>query len=65
MARYEADRLASFLPDLGRLDALRGAQVEVSGVRGEATGIDAEGHLLVRGADGIVRRVGTGEVALV
>lgn len=62
---FEQDRLASFTADLDRLDALRGARVEVSGVRGIAEGIDAEGMLLVRGADGSRNRVGTGEVRLV
>jgi len=49
VARFEEDRLASFAADLDRLDALRGALVEVSGVRGVADGIDAEGRLRVRG----------------
>lgn len=62
--RYEEDRLASFLPDLAARDALRGAQVVVSGVRGEAAGIDAEGRLLVRGDAGAVVPVATGEVTL-
>ncbi|APR86880.1 Biotin--protein ligase [Minicystis rosea] len=65
IARYEVDRLVSFLPDLERMDALRGARVEVAGVRGEAVGIDAEGRLSVRRSDGTVAQVATGEVALV
>lgn len=64
LARYEEDRLASFLPDLARLDALRGARVEVAGARGEADGIDAEGRLLLRGEGGALARVATGEVLL-
>ena len=63
-ARYEADRLASFLPDLARLDGLRGARVEVAGVRGVAEGIDAEGRLLVRREGGAVAAVVAGEVVL-
>jgi BirA family biotin operon repressor/biotin-[acetyl-CoA-carboxylase] ligase len=64
VTRYEEDRLTSFLPDLLRLDALRGAAVEVAGERGEAAGIDADGRLLVRRTDGSLGRVSTGEVAL-
>ncbi len=47
VARFEVDRLASFALDLARLDALRGARVEVAGVRGTGEGIDAEGRLLL------------------
>ena len=64
VARFEEDRLASFLPDLARLDALRGALVEVAGVRGEAAGIDAEGRLLLRVEGGGITPVVTGEVRL-
>lgn len=64
VARFQDDRLASFLPDLARLDALRGALVEIAGLRGEAAGIDAEGRLLVRGEDGGITPVVTGEVRL-
>ncbi len=63
-ARYEEDRLASFAADLARMDALRGAQVEVGGLRGTAEGIDAEGRLLVRGGGGEVTAVVAGEVVL-
>jgi BirA family biotin operon repressor/biotin-[acetyl-CoA-carboxylase] ligase len=48
-ARYELNRLASFMDDLKRYDALRGLEVEVGGVRGVAGGIDEEGRLLVGG----------------
>jgi len=64
VARYEADRLASFLPDLHRLDALRGASVQVGGVRGVAEGVDEDGRLLLRGPGGVVTRVATGEVVI-
>lgn len=63
VARYERDRLASFLADLERLDGLRGVEVDVAGVCGTASGVDAEGRLLVRGPCGIVPVV-SGEVAL-
>lgn len=64
VARFEVDRLASFLPDLTRLDALRGARVEIAGARGVAAGIDADGRLLVRGEGGELTPVVTGEVSL-
>jgi BirA family biotin operon repressor/biotin-[acetyl-CoA-carboxylase] ligase len=62
VARFEEARLSGFLPDIARMDALRGASVEVGEVRGVAEGIDAEGRLLVRAEDGAVARVVTGEV---
>jgi BirA family transcriptional regulator, biotin operon repressor / biotin---[acetyl-CoA-carboxylase] ligase len=65
VARFEHDRLASFTADLDRLDALRGAVVEVAGVRGVAVGIDAEGRLRVRGEGGAVTAVVSGEVQMV
>lgn len=45
-------------------DALAGREVAVEGARGTAAGIDAEGRLLVRGPDGAVTRVTSGEVHL-
>ncbi len=65
VARFEHDRLASFADDLDRLDGLRGAFVEVSGTRGIAAGIDAEGRLLVRGEGGLVTAVVSGEALVV
>jgi BirA family biotin operon repressor/biotin-[acetyl-CoA-carboxylase] ligase len=47
------------------MDWLRGRRVEVAGVVGVAAGIDPEGHLLVRGADGILRAVAAGEVSVI
>jgi BirA family transcriptional regulator, biotin operon repressor / biotin---[acetyl-CoA-carboxylase] ligase len=64
VARFEAEQLAPFLRDLARLDWLRGRPVEVGGVAGVASGIDAEGHLLVRAADGAVRAIAAGEVSV-
>ena len=63
-ARFEVDRLASFAPDLAKLDGLRGTRVEVSGARGVAEGIDAEGRLAVRGDDGKLTAVVAGEVVV-
>lgn len=62
IARYEVDRLASFMEDIARLDLLRGRRVTVAGVSGVAAGVDAEGRLLVRDDEGRVAAVATGEV---
>lgn len=43
-------------------DALAGREVDVEGVRGVACGIDLDGALRVRGEDGTIRRVVSGEV---
>ena len=64
VARFEEDRLASFAADLERLDGLRGARVEVAGVRGIAGGIDGEGRLLVLEGAGAATAVVSGEVTL-
>ncbi|HRH00305.1 MAG TPA: hypothetical protein PLR99_28875, partial [Polyangiaceae bacterium] len=49
-------------------DALRGQRVEAEGalgpLLGTCEGIDLEGKLLVRGDDGVLRRVSSGEVHL-
>ncbi|MGK3964727.1 biotin--[acetyl-CoA-carboxylase] ligase [Sorangium sp. So ce118] len=63
-ARFEAGRLAPFAEDLARLDWLRGRRVDVAGVTGVAAGIDPEGHLLIHGADGVLRAVAAGEVSV-
>ncbi|WP_437839031.1 biotin--[acetyl-CoA-carboxylase] ligase [Sorangium sp. So ce1153] len=64
-ARFEAGRLAPFAEDLARLDWLRGRRVDVAGVTGVAAGIDPEGHLLIHGADGVLRAVAAGEVSVI
>ncbi|AUX41507.1 biotin--[acetyl-CoA-carboxylase] synthetase [Sorangium cellulosum] len=63
--RFEAERLAAFAEELARMDWLRDRRVEVAGVAGVAAGIDPEGHLLVRGADGVLRAVAAGEVSVI
>ena len=51
---------------LAEADALRGRPVRSDdGVAGIAEGVDADGRLLVRGADGVLRRLVAGEVHLV
>ncbi|WP_437817957.1 biotin--[acetyl-CoA-carboxylase] ligase [Sorangium sp. So ce1078] len=64
-ARFEAGKLAPFAEDLARIDWLRGRRVEVAGVAGVAAGIDPEGHLLIRGEDGVLRAVAAGEVSVI
>jgi BirA family biotin operon repressor/biotin-[acetyl-CoA-carboxylase] ligase len=59
---FEAARLAPLLPEIRGLDLLKGREVEIGEVRGAAAGIDDAGRLLVRGADGVVRAVTSGEV---
>lgn len=53
---------------LAAADALRGQRVEAEGplgpLQGTCEGIDLEGKLLVRGDDGVLRRIGSGEVHL-
>jgi BirA family transcriptional regulator, biotin operon repressor / biotin---[acetyl-CoA-carboxylase] ligase len=60
--RFEAQRLHGFLEAIARRDALLGQTVEVSGVRGTAVGIDAEGRLLVRRDSGEITAIVSGEV---
>ena len=55
---------AGALDDLRGRDALRGRVVRWSGGSGEAAGIDADGRLLVRGANGAVTAIAAGEVHL-
>jgi BirA family biotin operon repressor/biotin-[acetyl-CoA-carboxylase] ligase len=64
VACFEDDRLGSFRADLERLDALRGARIEVVGAYGTAAGIDGEGRLLLRGDGGAITAVVSGEVTL-
>ncbi|HTN85460.1 MAG TPA: biotin--[acetyl-CoA-carboxylase] ligase [Sorangium sp.] len=64
-ARFEAGKLSPFAEDLARLDWLRGRRVDVAGVTGVAAGIDPEGHLLIHGADGVLRAVAAGEVSVI
>jgi BirA family biotin operon repressor/biotin-[acetyl-CoA-carboxylase] ligase len=54
--------LGPFLDELSRRDALLGRPVEVGSARGVGAGIDPEGRLLVRGEDGVIQRVVSGEV---
>ncbi len=56
---------SSVLEELARRDWLLGRAVHVGEVVGTAAGIDAEGRLLVRRADGHVEVVVSGEVSLV
>lgn len=62
IALFEQSRLEPFARELERRDVLRGSRVDVSGVRGVAEGIDADGRLLIRTEDGALERVVSGEV---
>jgi BirA family biotin operon repressor/biotin-[acetyl-CoA-carboxylase] ligase len=64
VTRYEEDRLASFLPDLARLDALRGRRLRAVTICGTGEGIDEQGRLLLRTDEGALAPVVTGEVLL-
>lgn len=59
---WRDDDLWPLLPELDRRDALRGRQVNVSGVSGVAAGIAADGRLQITRDDGTVERVASGEV---
>lgn len=65
---FDADGLAGFLPRYAALDALAGRPVVVRDAHaawdGVACGIDGEGALRVRGADGVERAVHAGDVSL-
>jgi BirA family transcriptional regulator, biotin operon repressor / biotin---[acetyl-CoA-carboxylase] ligase len=63
-ARFEVDQLDPFAEDLARLDWLRGRCINVGGVAGVASGIDVDGHLLIRTAEGAIRAVAAGEVSV-
>lgn len=45
--RFEREGLSPFLPALSERDVLRGKRVRVEGVSGIASGVDAQGHLLL------------------
>ncbi len=62
VSRFCRDGLAGFLEVLRARDALLGAEVEVLGVRGTATGIDDKGRLLVRDTSGHDVAIASGHV---
>lgn len=59
---FEHQRLAAFHAEIERRDMLRGRFVEIGGVEGTASGIDAEGFLCVTALDGTTHRFGSGSV---
>ena len=63
-ARFEAEGLAAFGGAIARRDWLLGREIAVGEVSGVASGIDAEGHLRVRSAEGILHAVAAGEVSV-
>ena len=62
LGRFERAGLSSLLTELNEHDGLRGKALKVGDTRGEGAGIGAEGALLLRGDDGVVRRVTSGTV---
>ncbi|MBW2455066.1 MAG: biotin--[acetyl-CoA-carboxylase] ligase [Deltaproteobacteria bacterium] len=59
---YEKRGVAALIDELTRRDFLRGRTLEVGKVAGTGEGIDAQGRLVVRGADGGIHAVCSGEV---
>ncbi|EYF00286.1 biotin--[acetyl-CoA-carboxylase] ligase [Chondromyces apiculatus] len=64
VSRFEAEGLVAFGAEIGRRDWLQGREIEVGEVAGVASGIDAEGRLLVRSAEGTLQAVAAGEVSV-
>ena len=67
MARLERDGFAGIAEDYRALSCTLGSRVQVSGaveMTGTAEDIDETGALLVRGEDGMVRRVLSGDVSV-
>ena len=62
LVAFEASGLDPFLSELAGRDVLRGTNVDVGGERGVAEGIDENGRLLIRRADGSLCCVASGEV---
>jgi BirA family biotin operon repressor/biotin-[acetyl-CoA-carboxylase] ligase len=59
---YKELGLSGMLPELRRYDALDGRQVRVGEIEGTASGIAADGALVVRGFDGTLREARSGSV---
>jgi len=60
----DVTRSSRVLEELGERDCLIGRAVRIGEVVGAAAGIDTEGRLLVRRADGVLEAVVSGEVSL-
>jgi BirA family transcriptional regulator, biotin operon repressor / biotin---[acetyl-CoA-carboxylase] ligase len=59
---FEHQRLGAMHAEIERRDMLRGRFVEIGGVEGTASGVDADGFLCVTGQDGTTHRFGSGSV---
>lgn len=59
---FEHERLAPFHAEITRRDMLLGRSVEIAGVKGHASGVDADGFLCVTSLDGATHRFGSGSV---
>ena len=64
ISTYERAGLAPLSDELNAHDALRGRQIEVDNVSGEASGIDAIGRLLIKQGDGKTVPIVAGTVRL-
>jgi BirA family biotin operon repressor/biotin-[acetyl-CoA-carboxylase] ligase len=62
VASFEHQRLAPFHVEIEQRDLLRGRLVEIGGLEGIASGVDAEGFLCVTARDGATHRFGSGSV---
>jgi biotin-(acetyl-CoA carboxylase) ligase len=59
---FEHQRLVPFHAEIERRDMLHGRFVEIGGVEGTASGIDADGFLCLTTQDGRTQRFGSGSV---
>lgn len=67
LQRFEADGLAAFAADFARRDLLAGRALRTEGANtltGTGAGIDAGGALQIRGTDGTLHSVASGEVSV-
>lgn len=64
VAQFETEGVASLAREVRAADALAGQEIAIDGARGTAAGLDDEGRLLVRGADGVLRAFAAGEVSI-
>ena len=67
LQRFASNGFAPLLPDYAARDLLRGQAVTTSAMpplQGQALGVDDDGALRVRAADGVLHRVHSGEVSV-
>jgi BirA family biotin operon repressor/biotin-[acetyl-CoA-carboxylase] ligase len=64
-AAFRHAGLASLIAELGARDSLRGRRVRIGALSGTATGVDAQGRLVVRDDRGVSHSLHSGEVETV